>query len=111
MSRWFGGGFRRRLWGLAVSMVPLWASAAAAQSVVERYQLPNGLRVVLAPDAVTPGVSVVVRYGLGAAHAPRGYRGMTHLLEHLTFRGSCPVAPPPSFAPLPRPGVGVYGSR
>lgn len=61
----------------------LWSSVAAAPAgapaASERYQLPNGLRVVLAPDRVTPGVSVVVRYSLGAAKV-----AMRAELERLT---------------------------
>lgn len=60
---------------------------------VERYRLQNGLRVVLAPDRVTPGISVVVHYGVGTAHAPPAQRGISHLVEHLTFRGSLHLAP------------------
>jgi zinc protease len=90
---------------LASSCCVAVAARAADTSVLERYQLPNGLRVVLAPDRVTPGVSLMVRYGVGAAHAPRGYRGISHLLEHLTFRGSRHVAPLEAFAILQELGA------
>jgi zinc protease len=50
--------------------------------------MPNGLQVVLAPDPRSNQVFVAVRYATGHAHDPRGYRGMAHLVEHLTFRAS-----------------------
>jgi hypothetical protein len=68
-------------------------SAGTQPTPIDRHQLQNGLRVILAPDAVSVGVSMVVRYEVGMAHEPRDYRGMSHLLEHLTFRGSRHLAP------------------
>jgi zinc protease len=59
----------------------------------EAYRLANGLRVVLAPDSVVAGVRVVVSYDVGAAYDPASYRGLAHLVEHLTFRGSRHVKP------------------
>ncbi len=103
-------GSRRFKAAIISVLLACWSLPAGAQSnspsPIEQYRLPNGLRVVLAPDRVTPGVSVVVRYGLGAAHAPRGYRGMTHLLEHLTFRGSRHLKPLQGMAILRELGAG-----
>ncbi len=98
MKRWrriANGGWQM---GLAAALVTGWSAVATAEpspapTPITRYQLPNGLRVVLAPDRVTPGVSVVVRYDVGLANDPSGYRGLSHLLEHLTFRGSRHLAP------------------
>ncbi|HYP98957.1 MAG TPA: pitrilysin family protein [Polyangiaceae bacterium] len=102
----------RRHGALAAVLLAAWSTIAAAepgsapQATTTRYQLQNGLRVVLAPDRVTPGVSVVVRYDVGAANAPRGYRGLSHLLEHLTFRGSRHVAPLQGMSILQELGAG-----
>jgi zinc protease len=94
-----------------VAAIASWGAPAAAEPVpaptaIARYQLQNGLRVVLAPDRVTPGVSVVVRYDVGTANAPRGYRGLSHLVEHLTFRGSRHVAPLQGMSILQELGAG-----
>lgn len=51
----------------------------------ERYVLPNGLEVVLAPDHKVPLVSIRVRYHSGSKDDPAGRAGMAHLVEHLTF--------------------------
>jgi zinc protease len=82
------------------------AAAPATAPSIERYQLQNGLRVVLAPDRVTAGVSVVVRYDVGRAQTPTEYRGLAHLVEHLTFRGSRHVKPLQGAALLQELGAG-----
>ncbi|SDJ71674.1 Predicted Zn-dependent peptidase [Actinopolyspora mzabensis] len=61
-----------------------------------RVTLPNGLRVVLAPDAepgsTSPGgppvVGVSVHYDVGFRSEPEGRTGFAHLFEHLMFQGS-----------------------
>ncbi|SDP83813.1 Predicted Zn-dependent peptidase [Actinopolyspora xinjiangensis] len=61
-----------------------------------RVTLPNGLRVVLAPDAepgsTEPGgppvVGVSVHYDVGFRSEPEGRTGFAHLFEHLMFQGS-----------------------
>lgn len=55
---------------------------------VERFTLPNGLRVVLAPDRSAPVVGVAVVYGVGMRSEPEGRTGFAHLFEHLMFQGS-----------------------
>ena len=55
---------------------------------VERLTLPNGLRVVLAPDRSAPVVGVAVVYDVGIRSEPEGRTGFAHLFEHLMFQGS-----------------------
>jgi len=50
--------------------------------------LPNGLRVVLAPDRSAPVVGVAVVYDVGIRSEPAGRTGFAHLFEHLMFQGS-----------------------
>jgi zinc protease len=58
---------------------------------VERFTLPNGLRVVLAPDRSVPVVAVSVFYDVGMRNEPEGRTGFAHLFEHLMFQGSANV--------------------
>lgn len=53
-----------------------------------QYQLQNGLRVLLFPDASKPTVTVNLVYGVGSLHENYGETGMAHLLEHLLFKGT-----------------------
>ncbi|MCP2325379.1 putative Zn-dependent peptidase [Hamadaea flava] len=55
---------------------------------VEQFTLPNGLRVVLAPDASAPVIGVAVVYDVGIRSEPEGRTGFAHLFEHLMFQGS-----------------------
>jgi predicted Zn-dependent peptidase len=55
---------------------------------IERFTLPNGLRVVLTPDRSAPVVGVAVIYDVGIRSEPEGRTGFAHLFEHLMFQGS-----------------------
>lgn len=55
---------------------------------VQRITLPNGLRVVLAPDRTTPTVTIDMLYDVGGRNEERGRSGLARLLEHLMFQGS-----------------------
>ena len=55
---------------------------------VERYQLPNGLTVLLSEDHSAPVVSVDVWYHVGSKNERPGRTGFAHLFEHVMFQGS-----------------------
>src|SRR5512145_921916 len=50
--------------------------------------LPNGLRVIMAPDSESPTVSVCVTYDVGSRNEILGQSGFAHLFEHMMFQGS-----------------------
>jgi zinc protease len=50
--------------------------------------LKNNLRVVIAPDATAPVVTVGVYYKIGFRLEPEGRSGFAHLFEHMMFQGS-----------------------
>ncbi len=58
------------------------------QLELHRETLPNGLRVVLAPDRSAPVVAVSVHFDVGFRSEPEGRTGFAHLFEHLMFQGS-----------------------
>jgi len=58
---------------------------------LERFALPNGLRVVLAPDPAVPVAAIAVLYDVGIRSEPPGRTGFAHLFEHLMFQGSAKV--------------------
>lgn len=55
---------------------------------IREYRLPNGLRVLLAPDQSKPTATVNITYLVGSRHENYGETGMAHLLEHLLFKGT-----------------------
>ncbi len=54
----------------------------------EKYQLKNGMRVVLSRDPAVPVVSLYLIYGVGARSEEKGRTGFAHLFEHMMFQGS-----------------------
>jgi zinc protease len=61
------------------------AASGSLPPPLEAYTLPNGLRVILAPDPAAPLVSIEVRYGAGSGDDPDGLAGLAHMAEHMTF--------------------------
>jgi zinc protease len=55
---------------------------------VREYRLPNGLQVLLVPDAGKPTLTVNVTYRVGSRMESYGETGMAHLLEHLMFKST-----------------------
>lgn len=67
------------------------ASASPAIPPLEIYQheLPNGLNILVQPDASAPVVSVQFWCGTGSIHEGKWLGGgISHLLEHLMFKGT-----------------------
>ena len=57
---------------------------ASVEGITE-YTFPNGLRVLLFPDASKPKVTVNMTYLVGSRHEGYGETGMAHLMEHMLF--------------------------
>ena len=57
-----------------------------------QHTLPNGLRVIVAPDRVAPVVAINLWYDVGSKHEQPGKTGFAHLFEHFMFQGSRHVA-------------------
>src|SRR5580700_7984693 len=74
------------------------AAQLAAQDpsiLFEKYQLPNGLTVILSEDHRLPQVAVDVWYHVGAANQTPGKSGFAHLFEHMMFSGAKHIGPEP----------------
>lgn len=81
---------------------PAKVSSSPAKKIVTldgitEYQLENGLRVLLVPDASRPTVTVNLTVFVGSRHEGYGEAGMAHLLEHMVFKGT-PTNPKPPAA-------------
>src|SRR5512136_2976831 len=68
------------------------AAGAAAQEIPDipftRFQLQNGLTLVVHEDHKAPIVAVNVWYHVGSKNERPGRTGFAHLFEHLMFNGS-----------------------
>ncbi len=55
---------------------------------INEYELPNGLKVLLIPDAAQTNVVVNIVYEVGSRQEGYGEKGMAHLMEHMLFKPS-----------------------
>src|SRR5918911_238685 len=78
---------------LSVLLLTTLQFAGAAQTRMPQLKftdrtLPNGLRVLSAPDHSTPTVAIQVWYKVGSKDDPPSRSGFAHLFEHLMFKSS-----------------------
>ncbi len=98
---------RLSLLACATMLTPMAASAASSaepaplSTLVKqvalpytKFQLPNGLTVIVHEDHKAPVVAVSVWYNVGSKDEPKGETGFAHLYEHLMFYGSDNVRQP-----------------
>jgi len=72
---------------------------------VERYQLDNGLEVILHPDPAVPLVAVDLWYHVGSGDETPGKSGYAHLFEHMMFQGSANTGEDVHFSTLRKIGA------
>jgi len=57
------------------------------------FRLDNGLTLLVLPDHHVPVVSLQLHYRVGSRHELPGITGISHLFEHLMFRGTEELGP------------------
>nr|WP_143741974.1 pitrilysin family protein [Thiorhodovibrio frisius] len=67
-------------------------SSPGAEQVFERV-LDNGLKILVKPDRRAPIVTSQVWYKVGSSFEHGGITGISHLLEHMMFKGTENLAP------------------
>jgi len=60
---------------------------------VHETTLDNGLRVIVKPDRRSPVVVSQIWYKVGSGDEPSGLTGISHVLEHMMFKGSERLGP------------------
>jgi len=83
-------GWKRRLAGAAlIAAVAGGATPSAGEeALVEKYTLGNGLTVVIRPNPSSPVVAVQAWVKAGSTTEPESRAGMSHILEHMAFKGT-----------------------
>lgn len=76
----------------------------------EKYQLQNGLEVILYKDNSLPLVSLNIWYKVGSAYEQKGKTGLAHLFEHMMFQGSENVPKEMHFKYIQEAGGTLNGS-
>jgi len=64
------------------------ALPALAKGQVHEYTLDNGMKVIVKPDRRAPIVVSQVWYKVGSSYEPGGVTGVSHVLEHMMFKGT-----------------------
>jgi len=98
-----GGISRRRLWLLAAILAVIWLGPraiplAAAEdgnlfNQVVEHKLANGLKVLLLRESRAPIITLQVWYKVGSRNECLGKTGISHLTEHLMFKGTAKYGP------------------
>ncbi|HXN16017.1 MAG TPA: pitrilysin family protein, partial [Usitatibacter sp.] len=73
---------------LSVAAAPAALGADVPNIPYEKYQLPNGLDVILVEDHRLPLVAVNIWYHAGAINEAPGLTGFAHLFEHMMGTGT-----------------------
>ena len=68
-------------------------SEAGLREKVFETVLPNGLKVILLENHKAPLVTFQVWYRVGSRNEPWGKTGLSHMLEHMMFKGTEKVGP------------------
>ncbi len=68
-------------------------SVVGASSDVNEYMLDNGLKLLVKEDSRAPVVVSQVWYKVGSSYEHNGITGISHMLEHMMFKGTEKLAP------------------
>jgi zinc protease len=83
-----GGSVARAQAPAAPAALPPGISAGPTLEGISEYELGNGLKVLLLPDASSDTITTIVTYLVGSRREGYGETGMAHLLEHMLFKGT-----------------------
>jgi len=78
---------------ILAALLLLAANCAAAADRAHEYRLDNGLLVIVKEDHRAPVVVSQIWYKVGASYEHGGLTGVSHLLEHMMFKGTDAVGP------------------
>ena len=85
-----------------IVIAALWLTLAPtsfAATPIHEFTLANGLKVLVREDHRAPVVVSQIWYKVGSSYEPTGLTGISHLLEHLMFKGT-PAVPGGEFSRL-----------
>ncbi len=78
---------------LAFSLSGAATFAASSAAAAQEKTLANGLQVIVQEDHRAPVVMTQVWYRVGSTYEPPGLTGISHVLEHMMFKGTRDVGP------------------
>lgn len=69
-------------------LIPLWFFSVNVTAQVHEYILDNGLKLLVKEDHRAPVVVSQVWYKVGSSYETDGTTGISHVLEHMMFKGT-----------------------
>ena len=81
-------GYNKLLSLFIVSGLCIYSTTLLANGEVEEFTLDNGLKLIVKTDHRAPVVVSQVWYKVGSSYEPAGKTGLSHLLEHMMFKGT-----------------------
>jgi zinc protease len=79
---------RRSLWRTPLWLLVLSPAVLSAQILTHEVMLDNGLKLIVKEDHRAPVVVSQVWYKVGNSYEHNGITGLSHLLEHMMFKGT-----------------------
>ncbi|MFO1419188.1 MAG: pitrilysin family protein [Methylotetracoccus sp.] len=73
-------------YALALAALPL--SVSATETKVHEFRLDNGLKILIQEDHRAPVAVSQVWYKVGSSYEYGGITGVSHMLEHMMFKGT-----------------------
>jgi zinc protease len=74
--------------GLLALVLSLFAVVSSAKEAVREYTLDNGLKLIVKEDHRAPIMVSQVWYKVGSSYEHDGITGVSHVLEHMMFKGT-----------------------
>ncbi|MDX1609229.1 MAG: pitrilysin family protein [Halofilum sp. (in: g-proteobacteria)] len=76
-----------------LAVVALGSAGAAGATEIHHYELDNGMQILVREDHRAPVVVSQVWYRVGSVDEHRGVTGVSHVLEHMMFKGTDELGP------------------
>lgn len=78
-------GWQRFLVGIGLTV---WGMGESVAMEIQSGKLDNGMNVVVVPDHRAPVVVHSIWYNVGSMDEETGHTGLSHMLEHMMFKGT-----------------------
>ena len=63
-------------------------ATSSAPQALQKYTLDNGLKIIVKEDHRAPVAVTMMWYNVGSADEPGGITGVSHVVEHMMFKGT-----------------------
>jgi zinc protease len=74
-------------------VVFIFLTFTVSASEVKEYELKNGLKIIVLEEHKSPVATFQIWYRAGSKDEPAGKSGLSHLLEHMMFKGTSKYGP------------------